>query len=399
VSERVLFVDGSSGAAGDMILGALVDLGVPAAHLRRELARLPLTGYALRSRRVVRCGLAARKIDVRVGARDRRRGMQQIESILRRSGLAAAVRERALEIFRRLIEAEAAVHGCPAEQVHLHEAGGIDAIVDVVGAAIGLEYLSPARIVVSALTTGFGRVSCAHGVYPVPGPATLELLRGVPARAGSIEAERLTPTGAAVLTAVADAWDEMPLLVPRAVGYGAGDRDLGEEPNLLRMVLGDDVAAAGDAGAGEVVVGECTVDEATPQALAWAVERLREAGALEVLTEPVSMKKGRSGHRVTWICRPGEFAALARLVFAETTTLGLRYRSERRIELDREVRRVRTDHGAVSVKVGVLDGKVVQAWPEYDECAALARKRGVPLVEIQQAALAAFRVGQRRGRR
>lgn len=390
----VLFVDGSSGASGDMILGALVDLGVPLARIRRGLEGLPLEGWTLRSRRLVRCGLAARKVDVGVRAKDARgRGWKAIERILRRAGLEPAVRDRSLAIFRRLIEAEAEAHGVPFDEAHLHEVGGIDAIVDVVGCCIGLGHLDPARIVVSPLTTGFGSVRCDHGTYPVPGPATLLLLRGVPARAGEIEVERLTPTGAAILTTIADEWGPMPAMQPRVVGHGAGTRDLGETPNVLRMVLGEDLSipeSPGSVAAPSVVVLECDVDDMTPQDLAHAAEGLLAAGALDATTAPLTMKKGRSGHRLTVLARPDDADALARRILTDTSTLGLRYRSDRRIELAREIRRVRTRFGVVRVKLGFLDGRRVQSWPEFDDCAEAARHHGVPLREVRQSALEAL---------
>jgi uncharacterized protein (TIGR00299 family) protein len=392
--NRTLFIDASAGASGDMILGALVDLGVPLAHIRRALNSLPLEGWTMRSRKITRCGIAGRKVDVRVKADQPGRGWRAIRSIIKRAGLEPAVRERCLAIFRRLIEAEATVHGLPFEKVHLHEAGAADAIIDVVGACVGLERLAPSRIVVSPMTTGFGTVRCAHGDYPVPGPATLLLVRGAPVSAGAIEAERLTPTGAAILTGIADDWGNLPAMKPLSAGYGAGDRELGSAPNMLRMVLGEvDLPAAGPAG--KVVVIECTIDDATPQSLAHACERLLEAGALDVFTTAVTMKKGRAGHQLTVMARPQLFEELVRLIFEETTTIGLRYRVQERCELERSLRRVRTPFGQVAVKVAKFGGEAVQAWPEYDDCAEAARRHGVPLRRVQEAALSALRGGSR----
>jgi uncharacterized protein (TIGR00299 family) protein len=248
------------------------------------------------------------------------------------------------------------------------------------------------RVVVSPLTTGFGKVRCAHGTYPVPGPATLNLLRGVPIRAGEIELERLTPTGAAILTTIADEWGPMPAMVPQAVGYGAGDHEPAGEPNMLRVVLGDSpkgAAARAGAIAGEVLVLECVVDDSTPQALAYACERLLDGGAVEAYTTPVVMKKGRAGHHLTVMGRPGSLDALSRILFEETSTIGLRVREDRRLELDRSVTAVNTRYGKVRVKRSTLGGRTVQVWPEYDDCAALARERSVPLRAVQDAALAA----------
>jgi uncharacterized protein (TIGR00299 family) protein len=388
----MLFIDASAGASGDMILGALVDLGVPLARIRRAVQSLDLDGWTLRSRRVVRCGIAARKVDVRVRGKQPARGWKALSRIVKGGDLEAAVRRRALAIFRRLIEAEAEAHGQPKERIHLHEAGGADAIIDVVGACVGLEHLAPARIVVSPMTTGFGSVRCDHGRYPVPGPATLALVRGFPVRAGSIEVERLTPTGAAILTGIADAWGQLPAMRPRAIGYGSGDRDLGDRPNLLRMVLGEEGRPA-TRPPGEVAVLTCTIDDATPQSLAFACERLLEAGALDVTTGALTMKKGRAGHQLTVLARPGEWEDLARRMLEETSTIGLRVRYEQRVELERAVRKVATRFGTIRVKLSSLEGRVLQAWPEYDDCAAAARRHDVPLDRVQRAALQKIKTG------
>jgi len=390
----LLFIDGSAGAAGDMLLAALFDLGASSAAVRRTLKTLPVGGWTLRATTVERAGLAARK--VRVGLRSaqpRRRG-STIAKIIRGGRLAPRVRLRALEIFRRLIAAEAEAHGVPERRAHLHEVGAVDAIVDVVGVCAALELLGVERIVASPLTTGFGSVQCEHGTYPVPAPATLLLLRDIPVQAGPIEAERVTPTGAAILSTVVDEWSSMPLMLPRKVGLGAGDHDFGRTPNVLRMVLGEAVvprSSASDAGEREVVVLECTLDDATPQNLGYATERLLEAGALDVFITPVIMKKGRPGHQLTCLAVAERLQELTRILFDETPTLGLRYRTERRVELEREWKRVTTPYGRVRVKIGTLAGREVQVWPEYDDCVAVARRHAVPLHDVQQAALTAYR--------
>jgi len=390
---RLLFVDASAGAAGDMILGALIELGVPVARLKRVLGTLPLKDWSLRTRRVKRQALVGRKVDVRVGGRQPHRGWKEIERIVKRGDLEPAVRERALGIFRRLIEAEAEVHGLPVERTHLHEAGGTDAIIDVVGACFGLHHLGVERVVVSPMTTGHGTVVCQHGTYPVPAPATLLLVRDCPVVAGDIEAERLTPTGAAILTFVADNWGPMPSMRPAKVAYGAGDREFDDHPNFLRMILGSGAAlpAAGSPAGAEVLVLETTVDDVPPQTLAYACERLFELGALDVYTSAVTMKKGRSGHLLTVLGRPDQFDELSSCLVAETSTLGLRYRIEQRLELERSSRRVRTPWGIVRVKTGRLSDREVRAWPEYEDCATIARRRGLTLAEVQRAALDAFK--------
>jgi uncharacterized protein (TIGR00299 family) protein len=405
-APRILFMDGTAGASGDMILGALVDVGVPLAALRRGLAGLPLPAWSLSSTKVERDGLAVRRVRVRlreapaphhdlVGAPGAHghthRTLRDLERIVRAGKLPGRVRDRALAIFRRLVEAEGQVHGIPPEKVHLHEVGATDAVVDVVGACLALEALALDRLVVSPLTTGHGTVQCAHGLLPVPAPATALLLRGVPIQAGEPAGERLTPTGAAILTTLADAWGPMPAMVPHAIGYGAGERTFHPGPNALRAVLGDGQAQAGAHGGEHVLVLQANVDDATPQALAFACERLLETGALEVYTEAVLMKKGRAGHKLTVLARPDDLDRLADVLLRETTTLGLRHRLERRIELTRTLVAVPTPHGKIRVKVGTREGEVLQAWPEYEDCAAAARRAGVPLRRVQAAALDAWR--------
>ncbi len=391
--DKILYVDATAGAAGDMILGALVDLGVPLAHLRRMLATLPLDGWRIASRKVVRAGVTARKVDVRVPRKEPARRWREIRRVIRGGKLPGEISDRALAIFRRLMEAESEVHGHPFEKTHLHEAGATDAIIDVVGVCVGIAWLQADRVVVSTMTTGFGTVECQHGVYPVPAPATALLVRGHPVAGGDLEMERLTPTGAAILTTLADDWGPLPPMQPSAVGYGAGNRELEGHPNLLRLTVGESLPGARGVGSPDAdsMVVEFTVDDATPQVLGYATERLFEAGALEVYTTPVLMKKGRAGHQVTVLVRPEGLGAVAETAFRETTTLGLRYRTEGRIELRRAHVRVRTRFGVVPVKTGHLGDAEVQAWPEYEDCAALARRHGVALKEVQLAALEAFR--------
>jgi len=397
-AARIAHFDASAGASGDMILGALVDAGVPAAYLRRTLGTLPLEGWRIVSRKVVRAGVTARKIDVRVPAHQPARRWRDIRRIIRGGDLDTRVRDRALEVFHRLIEAESEVHGREFEKTHLHEVGATDAIIDVVGACVGLSWLGVERVVASTMTTGFGTVRCAHGVYPVPAPATALLVRGFPITGGDLEMERLTPTGAAILTTIACEWGPLPAMRSTAIGYGAGSHEPEGHANLLRVTIGDGSSHASPRPGNETMVVEFTVDDATPQVLAHASDRLFDAGALEVYTTPVFMKKGRAGHQVTILVRPDDLAAVAETAFRETTTLGLRYRSEGRLELDRSHRRVRTRWGTIPVKIGRLGSETVQAWPEYDDCVRLSRRHGVPLKEVQIAALEAFRKTQRKRR-
>lgn len=409
-ASRVLWIDAVAGASGDMLLGALVDLGVAPAALRRDVESLPLEGWSMRARRVERGKVAATKVDVLVRGRDadadhdargHGRSLRAVRRIVAGGRLAPAVRDRALAVFARLFEAEGRAHGIPAGEVHLHEAGATDAIVDIVGVCAGLHRLAPERVVVSPVTTGRGVVACAHGLYPVPGPATAWLLRGVPLSGVDAEGERLTPTGAALLTTIADAWGGLPAMRPAAIGYGAGAREFPERPNVVRMILGEADRASEPAAlpeAGEVVAIECTLDDATPQHVAYAAQRLFAAGAIEVFTTAVLMKKGRSGHLLTALARPESFEAVASAVLRGTTTLGLRFRREGRIELDRRVSAVATPFGRVRMKSALHEGREMRAMPEYDDCAALARKHGVSLLDVQRAALAAHGEPVRRRR-
>ncbi|HEX4823464.1 MAG TPA: nickel pincer cofactor biosynthesis protein LarC [Candidatus Polarisedimenticolaceae bacterium] len=406
---RLLWIDATAGASGDMILGALVDLGASLPAIRRALAGLPLKGVRLARTKTVRGAVSATRVEVKVaGARrddhhvhdhhgaGHGRGWKEIRKVIASGGLPPAVRDRALVVFRRLIEAEARAHGMEPDAVHLHEAGAADAIADVVGVCVALAALRVDRVVVSPVTTGSGTVRCAHGLYPVPGPATSHLLVGVPLTGAAADGERLTPTGAALLTSLASGYGGPPAMTLEAVGHGAGKHDFPDRPNVVRVLLGEAPAEAARPDAREVVVVEFTVDDATPQALAYAAERLFETGAREVFTAPVQMKKGRLGHLVTFLTDDDRFEAVTRVALAETTTLGLRFRREGRIELDRAVERVATPYGPIRVKAGTLGRDELHAWPEYDDCARAARRHGVSLSAVQQAALAARR---RRGGR
>jgi uncharacterized protein (TIGR00299 family) protein len=400
--DNVLWIDATCGASGDMILGALVDLGAPFAAVKRAVSSLALTGVRLTQRAVVRGAVSATKVDVTISghrgdhhhvhAGESRghhgRTLADIRKIIAGARIEPAVRDRALVVFRRLVEAEGEAHGVAAGRVHLHEAGAADAIADVVGVATALHALAPDRIIVSPITTGSGTVLCAHGLYPVPGPATSLLLRGAPLSGIEADGERLTPTGAALLTSIAHGYGGPPAMTLTRVGHGAGSRDYPERPNVVRAMLGVREAKA---AAPEVVVCEFSVDDATPQVLAHAVERLFAAGALDVHATSVHMKKGRVGQQITALTRPDRFEAVAKAAFTETTTLGLRFRRESRVELDRTTETVATSYGKIRIKIGKLAGEEVHATPEYDDCTAAAGKHRVSLLTVQQAALQARR--------
>ncbi len=389
---RCGFFDCFSGAAGDMILAALVSAGYPLEALQELVRRLRLPGVEVESSQVRRAGLAGTQIRVIVPPEAQRahRHLPHILELIAAAGLPPDVAENARRIFRRLAEAEAAVHGVTPEQVHFHEVGAADAIVDVVGACAGLHALGIERLVCAPIPTGSGTVQCEHGLMPVPAPATAELLKGVPLAACDEPGELTTPTGAAILTTLAAGFGPLPALRISAIGYGAGTRDSRTRPNILRLLIGELEDAPPADEQDTVIVLETQIDDATGQAIAHAAARLLEAGALDVYAVPIVMKKGRPGQLLTVLCRDSEAAALEDLLFAETTTFGIRRHTCSRHMLARRHETVATPFGPLRIKVGQRGGRVVQAWPEYDDCARAAREHSAALREVQAAALRAW---------
>jgi uncharacterized protein (TIGR00299 family) protein len=398
--SRLVYFDCASGASGDMLLGALVDLGLPIDALATELQKLPLPGYRLAAHKVHRAGLHATKVDVVLASdhahdhghghehsHGHSRGLLDILRLLDGSALDGVVRDRAAACFRRLAEAEGEVHGVPPETVHFHEVGAVDSIVDVVGGVVGLAWLRADRFAASPLNVGTGTVAMAHGTYPVPPPATARLVRGVPVY-GAGEGELLTPTGALLVTSHATAYGALPPLSIEAVGHGAGSRDTHDRPNVLRLIVGEEDAS----GASErVLVLEAEIDDMLPQLYGPLLARLFDAGAVDAYLTPVQMKKNRPGTLVTAIAPPGRRAAVEQVFFAETTTLGVRSQQWDRTTLEREVIAVETAYGTVGVKVGRRGGQVMNAQPEFEDCQRVASAAGVPVKEVWAAAIAAWR--------
>lgn len=390
--RRVLHLDCFSGIAGNMVLGALLDLGLPRKQLEAELAGLGV-GYSLRVRKVRRGALAARHVAVTVpgGRRKKRSGAghhphgrsyAQISALLRKARLDRGIRERALAIFEALGRAEAKVHGIALEKVHFHEVGAVDAIVDVTGAAAGLALLEVERVTASAVALGEGTVDTQHGRLPLPAPATLELLRGIPTEPAHVRWETVTPTGAAILRSVAEAYGPLPAMTVEAVGHGAGEDRPGPMPNVLRAVLG----RSGGALADRVAVLETHLDDLVPEHFDYLLERLMDAGALDVSVQPLQMKKNRPGHLVRVMARPSDRIPLASVLFAESTAIGVRVTESDRLVLEREERRVATPFGRIRVKrVRGPDGRVSVS-AEYDDCKAAAKKSGASLREVVRAA-------------
>ena len=383
----IAYLDCFSGLSGDMLLGALVDAGLSLDDLRADLSHLSLPGYEISAERVSKRGISGTRVSVRAEASHEHRGLSDITAIIARAELPREVAARAVAVFTRLAEAEAAVHGHSVEEVHFHEVGAVDAIVDIVGALCGLRRLNVGKLYVSPLPLGGGWVESAHGRLPVPAPATSLLLKGVPTYGGPVEAELVTPTGAAIVATLADGFGSMPPMTLRAVGWGAGAADL-PHPNLVRLFLGD---AAEQPGRQYLVMLETNVDDMNPEFFDHVMERLFTAGALDVFYTPILMKKSRPAVLVSVLADPERADQLADILFRETSTFGVRRREVLRQCLDREWREVDTPYGTVRVKIGLLGGEEVSAAPEYEDCRRLAGERGVPVMEVYQAAQAAFR--------
>ncbi len=382
---RGLYLDCFSGISGDMLLGALADLGVPLAHLRAELKKLPVSGYTIATSRVTRSHLGATKVDVRLGRGPQpERGIRDITRILDRSRLSAKVREHAQAAFDRLVDAEARVHRISRDRVHLHEVGAVDAIVDIVGAMVGLEWLGWPRVVCSPLHVGRGMVTMEHGTFPVPGPATAALLRGRPVYATHVEGELVTPTGATLATTLATDFGPLPSMRLQKIGYGAGSRDIEGHPNVLRALYGDllDEAAVRET----VLVLQTTIDDMNPQLYGHLMERLFDAGALEVFYTPIQMKKNRPGTMATIICPEPRMERVTEVLFKETTTIGFRFLPMGRIEMSRRIDTVRTPYGPVRIKASFYNGDLMQATPEYEDCRKAALATGTPLKIVQREA-------------
>ena len=429
---KVLYFDCFSGASGDMIVGALIDAGVPFEEIRRSLGSLSIDPAAVWVEHVTRAGLSATKFCVRgegAGGHEHpshpapsdllshpapshpapsdapshpapshpsHRTLADIYTLLDRSLLSPAGQERAKSLFARLGEVEGAIHGTPPDKVHLHEVGALDSVVDIVSAVCALELVGAERIVSSPLNVGSGTIQSAHGLYPVPAPATLRLLQGAPIYSGPQTVEMVTPTGALLITTYATAFGPVPAMRVRAIGYGAGSRDLRDTPNVLRLMVGEtEGEAAGDSAGAlspshSVVVVEAEIDDMNPQIFGVVMDQLLAAGALDVFYTPIQMKKNRPGTLMTVLAPPSARERLTALIFRETTTIGVRYREMTRECLDRETKTVTTPFGAIRFKVARRNGEILNAAPEFDDCVRLASASGRPVKDIQAAAVRAF---------
>jgi uncharacterized protein (TIGR00299 family) protein len=387
---KVAHFDCFSGISGDMTLGALIDSGVDADAIRQGIASLGLP-IRFEIEKVRKGGFAATYVHVEAPEEDSHRFLPDVEEILNRGSLTVKQRELALRIFRRLAEAEATVHGMPLEKVHFHEVGALDSIADIAGAAIGLDLLGVERFTSRAVPTGSGTVQCAHGLMPIPAPGTAELLKGVPLAKSDIKAELTTPTGAAILTSIVSEWIDQPVMIVERIGHGAGKRNLVDQPNILRLFVGDahglqPVSAESDS----VYVLETNLDDLPAEIIGYCYDRLLAAGALDVYSVPIFMKKNRPGVLLSVIAPESAVPALEDILFRETTTLGIRRCRMGRHKLNRRASTVSTKWGPIQGKLAWRDDQPPVFSPEYEDCARIARDQNVALREVIKAAERAY---------
>jgi hypothetical protein len=382
--SRVAYLDCVGGLAGDMLLAALLDAGADLERLREVPPALGLAGVEIDTERVERQGIGALHLRIEAPDDHAHRGYREIRDLVEGADLPDHARSRSLDAFARLAQVEGGIHGVPPDDVHFHELGSLDTLVDVCGAFVLLDDLGVERVTCSPIPFARGLTRAAHGVLPLPAPATLALLEGAPLVGVDTEAELVTPTGAAIVAAVVDEWGALPPLTLERVGYGAGTKDFADRPNVVRIVLGTETTRP----TGRVVLLETNLDDFSPELVPDAVERCFCAGALDVWTVPAQMKKGRPGFVLSVLARPGVEGEIARALLEETTALGVRVSRLDRYELEREERVVEVTGGSVRVKVGMLDGRVVNFAPEHDDCAALAKSTGRAVKSIWAEALA-----------
>jgi len=391
---KIAYFDCFAGISGDMTLGALIGAGADADRLRKGLAGLGVGGFSIEVGRRMTGPIEA--TDVRVIIDDRHhhhhRRLHDILEMIRGAELSDRVKQTAERIFKRLAEAEGKVHGHSPEEVHFHEVGAVDAIVDIVGAALCLEMLGWPKVVASPMPTFHGYAKGAHGVFPLPAPATAEILRGVSWRKLDIEGELVTPTGAAIIREIAEGFGPLPAMTVESIGYGAGKSDFGI-PNALRVMIGEEAATPGDSAECVTVI-ETNIDDLNPQFYETAMERFFAAGALDVFLTPIQMKKNRPGTLLSVICDPDRAEAIAAVILAETSTFGVRISRWERLCLDRRWEEVATEFGVIRIKIGERDGSVITASPEYEDCKRAAIDHGAPLRRVHETALTIYRAGK-----
>jgi pyridinium-3,5-bisthiocarboxylic acid mononucleotide nickel chelatase len=392
---KIAYFDCFAGASGDMILGSLLDAGLSLDRLKAQLKKLRLKHYDLSVKPISKRGIGGSQALVnieQVHHERHHRHLHDIQQIIEGSDLNPAIKERSLAIFTRLAEAEAKVHRTTIDAIHFHEVGAMDAIIDVVGSVSGMMDLGIERVYCSPFHLGCGTVECDHGTMPVPAPATAELIRGKPAYSTGVKGELLTPTGAAILTTIAEGFGPMPHMVVEKIGYGAGVADP-PIPNLLRLVIGESSAEATEYHIDRVAVVETNIDDMNPQIYDYLMEKMLAMGALDVFLVPVQMKKNRPATMLTLICRLEQVEEFANFLLTETTTIGLRWRVDDRMKAARSFRKVETEFGPVTFKVAEFDARIVNATPEYEDCKRIALEKGIPLKNVmEQARVAAAKL-------
>ncbi|MFO7707793.1 MAG: nickel pincer cofactor biosynthesis protein LarC [Desulfobacterales bacterium] len=393
----LLYFDCFSGISGDMTLGALIDLGVPVPWLKEKLAGLPLSGFDITAADVEYNGIHAKKVEVTAKGHEHR-DYAHIRDMIAKSPLAAGVRQTALGIFARLAAAEAGVHGCTPEEVHFHEIGGVDAIVDVVGAALCLDYIGVTLVAASPVPTGSGFVECRHGRLPIPAPATAALLKGIPVHGSDVAWELTTPTGAAIVTGLARSFGPIPPMTLKEVGYGAGSRNLDPGPNLLRILIGEPAQSAAQGVRQErIQIVEAGIDDMNPELFGFVMERLFEAGALDVCWIPIHMKKNRPGTLLQALCATDRLNRIVECILTETSTLGVRHYEAGRHVLAREIVTVETSFGPIPVKRVSRPPHPAHHVPEYEVCRRIALERNLPLRRVYETVLREANPGQKPG--
>lgn len=377
------YFDCFSGISGDMTLGAFIDLGVPVKWLQDSLGGLPLTGFDLSVSTISRNGIKAKSVQVHAEDDVKSRDYAEIKRLIKKSSLSGSIKQRSLEVFARIADAEAVIHGCPRDRVHFHEVGGIDAIVDIVGMALCVDYLGIEKVISSRIPLGSGFISCRHGTLPVPAPATLGILKGIPVYGTGIPHELVTPTGAAIIVSLAESYDTMPDMIIEKTGYGAGKRDLESIPNLLRVIIGTEsshqTANRTDHQKDTIVVMETCIDDMNPEVFGFLMERLYEKGALDVYWIPIFMKKNRPGTMVQVLCPKNHKEILIDCILSETSSLGVRYYDAKRRMLARERILVKTAYGDIQVKRIIEPDGSTRIVPEYEICKKIALEKNIPI--------------------
>jgi len=385
---KIAYFDCFAGAGGDMICAAMLDAGLDADFLKEQIGTLGLKNLKINIESAKRCGIKGLRFIPEAEKQHHHRNLEQITQIIKKSGIAEQAKELAIKIFNRLAEVEAKIHGTKPEEIHFHEVGAIDSIVDIVSASVGIVSLDIKKVYSSPLSVGGGTVKCVHGVLPVPAPATAELIKGVPVMSGPKQVELLTPTAAAILTTVVDEFGPLPLTRVESIGYGVGTMDLEDFPNVLRLFIGE---SEGGGTVDTVCLLETNIDDTSGELIGAVTSQLFEKGALDVYTTHISMKQNRPAVKISVICEIKDAGRLEKVLFEQAGTFGIRRQVISRSKLEREFVVVKTEYGRLRVKIGLLEGKIVTYKPEFSECLEASKRYNVPVKSVMDAAVSAFK--------